>query len=347
MKFKVLLIGILMLGLALGVAAVGSGTDVDNSHLIQIISPAVVSVQALIDPEEGTWSSASGFIVDPTGKVVTACHAVLGATEVTVELQDGISYEATVERCSDDDVEAKLFDVAILQLQGVSGYLPQDWLGDSDNVNLGEEIMVLSYPGPYGEFNVVRGEISGRLPRQYLTLGNEVYRAALLAQFEISWERASEGSLEDIGDLIDLDSSHPSLADLARFAQKDTFVLGVREPLEDDVFCGLVSNVSGEEIEVDGIDCEELVDWLWVKKTGETAKLNREVEFLKTSAPINGGSSGGPVFNLSGQVIGIVSWGRGIEIEEDWLGYIEEVHSWAGTNFIVPAAAIQTTLAGS
>jgi len=342
MKVKTLLTIVSLGVLVLGLAAVGSGSGVDQSSLLKLISPAVTSVQALVDPEEEIWISASGFIIDPRGRVVTPCHAVLNATRIIVELQDGRSYDATVERCSDDDLEAKMLDVAVLQLQGVSGYLPQVWLGDSAAVELGEEIMVLSYPGPYGEFNVVRGEISGRLTRQYLTLGNEVYRAALLVQLEYRGDGYYTGAV------LDLESSNPNLADVVEFARKDTLIIAVEQPSEASLFCGMVSvvDVAGQEITIDELDCDLLIEG-WIYRTGRTAKLNREVEFLKTSAPISDGSSGGPAFNPSGQVIGIASWGRDIEIEENWLGYIKEVHLWPGTNYIVPSNLIKSLLEGS
>lgn len=337
MKVKILLLlGVLVLGLA----AIGSGGGVDQSSLLKLISPAVVSVQALVDPEEEVWKSASGFIIDPHGVVITACHAVLNAASVIVQLRDGSRYEATVERCSDDDIEAKMLDVAVLQLQGVSRYLPQVWLGDSTAVELGEEILVLSYPGPYGEFNVVRGEISGRLARQYLTLGNEVYRAALLVQLE------KHGDVYRTGKVLDLESSNPNLAEVVEFAKENTLIIAVDQPSEAAVFCGIVTAVdaAGQEITIDELDCEMLVEG-WIYRTGRTATLDREVEFLKTSAPISDGSSGGPVFNPSGQVIGIVSWGRSIEIEEGLFG-IEEIHLWTGTNYIVPSNLIKALLEG-
>jgi S1-C subfamily serine protease len=339
MKTKLLLVSLFLSSCILGLSGIGSGGDLDYSSLLRLISPAVVSVQGLIDPEEGLWVSASGFIIEPTGKVITACHAVLNVAKVTVQLQDGSSYEANVERCSDDDLEAKMLDVAILQLQGVSHYLPQLWLGDSSAVHLGGGVLVLSHPGPYGEFNVVTGEISGRLSRQYLILENRVYRAALLVRLE----RRPDGY--HTGAALDLDSSHPSLKDVIAFAEKDTLIIAVERPREDELFCGMVSSIDAprQALVVDEIDCEWLFEG-WIRKTGRTAKLDREVEFLKTSAPISDGSSGGPVLNLSGQVIGVVSWGRSIEIEEDWLGYIEAIHLWAGTNYIVPSDLIRTLL---
>ena len=341
MKVKfLLLLGVLILGLA----AIGSGSGVDQSSLLKLISPAVVSVQAF-DPEEGEWNSASGFIIDPSGKVITTCSAVLNATEINVQLRDGSRYEATVERCSEDDIEAKMLDVAVLQLQGVSGYLPQVWLGDSAAVRLGEEVMVLSYPGPYGEFNVVNGVISGRLTRQYLTLEDAVYRVAFLAQIEVDWETEAEeeGWIVDIGEILDLDYAHPTLAELASFVQKDTLILAIAEPLEDDLFCGVVSSIEGQGIVVDEISCLLLFLALGVVKTGQVATLDREIEFLKTSAPIEGGSSGGPVFNLSGQVIGMVSWGRGVEVEITDEEEIEP-HYWPGTTYVIPADLIKPLL---
>jgi S1-C subfamily serine protease len=339
MRKSILVLMLVVLGLAVGL--VGSGSEFDFSHLLAQISPAVVKVRVAYDPEGRNMAEASGFIVDPNGRVVTACHAVLGATQITVLLQDGSSYQATAERCTEDDLEAKMFDVALLQLPGAPAWLPQNWLGDSNSVYLGENVFLLSYPGPYGEFNVAQGQITGRLLRQYVTVGSSVFRLRLLAELIID----ERGYLEDVGAVLDLESSNPSLAEISRSVRKGTFVFAFEEPGLDNPFCGLVSSVKGQEIGVVEIDCLGILSNGIVVQTGREAKLDREVEFFRSNAPISPGSSGGPLFSMSGQVIGIASWGRDVEIETDEEGFITGVRSWQGANFVVPSAALKAIVA--
>jgi len=345
-RIKIWLIGALLAGFLVGHSSSGSGGDLDYSALLSQLSPAVVSVSALVDPEDDLWVKASGFVIDPAGKVITACHAVLGATEIFVELQSGERYDARVERCSEDDLEAKLHDVAVLQLEE-HGPLSQVWLGDSDAVHLGQSVLVLSYPGPYGEFSVVTGEISGHLRRQFLTSGDDVYRVVLLAHAGIEWYDGGkeQGELAWIGEILDLEASHPGLSELEAFAQEDTLVLALEAPRADKLFCGVVSTAS-PQVAVERISCGALIDY-YIEKTGYVAQLDREVGFLKTSAPVGRGSSGGPVFNLNGQVLGLVSWGKTIEIERGFFGIIEDIYLWPATNYIVPAEAIERILQGN
>lgn len=330
------LIPILMLVVLLLAAGLAARSEFDFSHLLAQIAPAVVKVRAAYGSEGQTWAEASGFIVDPAGKVLTACHAVLGATAITVILQDGSSYSATAERCAEEDLEAKILDVALLQLEGAPAWLPQSWLGDSRSIYLGENIFLLSYPGPYGEFNVAQGQITGRLLRQYVTMEKQVFRLRLLAELVTD----ARGYLQRVGAVLDLEAANPSLAEISRWVRRGTFVFALEEPELARPFCGLVSSVREQEVAIVEIDCLGILAGGVIIETGREAMLDREVEFFRTNAPMSPGSSGGPLFSLSGQVIGLASWGRGVEIETDDQGFVTGVSSWQGANFVVPSASL-------
>ena len=140
----------------------------------------------------------SGVLISADGKILTAAHMVQSADVASVEFPDG---PEIIARVISSDVRS---DVALLQLKQVPTGIAPATLGDSNKLEVGDEIFVVG--APYG--------IS-----QTLTAGHLSGRHCLNSNDESS----------------------------------------------------------------------------------------TSVEFLQTDAAVNGGSSGSPVFNLNGEVVGIVS----------------------------------------
>jgi len=140
----------------------------------------------------------SGVLISADGKILTAAHVVQTSDVASVEFPDG---QEVIARVIGTDVRS---DVALLQLKQIPSGIAPATLGDSNKLEVGDEIFVVG--APYG--------IS-----QTLTAGH----------------------------------------------------------------------LSGRH---------------WLNKNDESATA---VEFLQTDAAVNGGSSGSPVFNLNGDVVGIIS----------------------------------------
>jgi serine protease Do len=84
-------------------------------------------------------SSGSGFVVDPTGVIVTNAHVVEGASAARVRLFDGRRFTGKVVG-RDNRV-----DLALLKIDGVAD-LPTLPLGDSNRLRVGEFVMALGHP---------------------------------------------------------------------------------------------------------------------------------------------------------------------------------------------------------
>ena len=100
--------------------------------------PSVVSISADGDTGSGT---GSGFIIDPSGLVVTNNHVVssTGAnTKLTVHFADGSSADATIVGTSPD------YDLAVLST-GRTG-LPSLAFADSDTVAVGDTVVAVGSP---------------------------------------------------------------------------------------------------------------------------------------------------------------------------------------------------------
>ncbi len=84
--------------------------------------------------------AGSGFIIDPSGIVLTNNHVVEDADQVRVKLDDGRSFDAEVMG------RDPLTDVALLKLKGAPGNLPSVPLGDSDALRVGDPVMAIGNP---------------------------------------------------------------------------------------------------------------------------------------------------------------------------------------------------------
>ncbi len=99
-------------------------------------------------------SQGSGFIVSPTGKVVTNFHVVRGATEVMVVTDDGTEYRAKVKG-SDEKT-----DVALLEIQGGKTDFPTVPFAATD-IRPGDWVLAVGNPFGLGG-SVTAGIVSAR-----------------------------------------------------------------------------------------------------------------------------------------------------------------------------------------
>jgi len=96
----------------------------------------------------------SGFIVDPEGFVVTNNHVIDGAGEITVILQDGTRYTATLKGRDPKT------DLALLKIEAPEE-LPYVRFGDSDKAKVGDWVVAVGNPFGLGG-SVSAGIISAR-----------------------------------------------------------------------------------------------------------------------------------------------------------------------------------------
>jgi trypsin-like peptidase len=122
------------------------------SEIAREQSKAVVVLEGL-DERSNVVGQGSGFIVTENGAIVTNLHVVQGASWVRVKLPSGDMYK-TVDVVDIDDVK----DLVVLKIKGFR--LPTVRLGDSDRVESGESVVVIS--SPEGLTNsVTTGVVSG------------------------------------------------------------------------------------------------------------------------------------------------------------------------------------------
>ncbi|MHA6287116.1 Do family serine endopeptidase [Maricaulis sp. CAU 1757] len=149
------------------------------AQLAEELSPAVVNISAAqrLNTEDGlpqfpegspleqfndilgdapriANSLGSGFIIDPSGLVVTNNHVIDGADEVEVALPDGRVFAAEVVGID------PVTDLAVLQME-VSEELPFVSFGDSDRARVGDWVIAIGNPFGLGG-TLTAGVVSAR-----------------------------------------------------------------------------------------------------------------------------------------------------------------------------------------
>jgi serine protease Do len=141
------------------------GAGVDFAAVAARVNAAVVNVDAASRDsdarsrvrrrwdDEAQEGSGSGFIVDPSGYILTNHHVVERADRVAVTLADGRLFRASIV-----GVDPAL-DVALLRIP-VSEPLPVAPLGDSDALRAGEWVCAIGNPLGYYVHSVTVGVVS-------------------------------------------------------------------------------------------------------------------------------------------------------------------------------------------
>jgi S1-C subfamily serine protease len=82
----------------------------------------------------------SGFVVDTQGHIVTNDHVVDGASSISVEFEDGATYDATLVGADAST------DVAVIKVDAPSSELTPLQLGDSSSVGVGDAVVAIGSP---------------------------------------------------------------------------------------------------------------------------------------------------------------------------------------------------------
>ncbi|HEV8135397.1 MAG TPA: trypsin-like peptidase domain-containing protein [Pyrinomonadaceae bacterium] len=136
------------------------------------VSPAVVFISAVsINPyrmsDRVEHIVGSGFIVDRSGLILTNSHVVFGRQLIDVTLDDGSTVPAQLIGAD------PIFDVALLRIpKPTQGVLNIVDLGDSDRVQVGEEVIAIGNPLGLDQ-SLTRGVISAInrvLPETFFSL---------------------------------------------------------------------------------------------------------------------------------------------------------------------------------
>jgi len=163
-------------------------------NIYQRVSPAVVNIEISIDHGEGLGlvdvASGSGFIIDPSGYIVTNSHVIQDASEVRVNLADGTVLLADV-------VGADPYsDIAVIHVTPPAGYeLVAVELGDSDQLLVGQRVIAIGNPfGLSGTMTVGIVSAVGRtLPSTASTVEGRSFSNPLIIQTDAAINPGNSG----------------------------------------------------------------------------------------------------------------------------------------------------------
>jgi len=168
----VLILAIIVIGMpVMPLASTKSSCTETVPELFRRLSPSVVSISAVsFDPFRSRNRMAttvgSGLIISEDGLVLTNSHLVFAHQTINVTLDDGRMVPAEMVGAD------PLLDLAVLRIPLPTRGLPTINFGDSDKLEIGEEVLALG--NPFGlEQTLTRGIISGinrTLPTAPMTL---------------------------------------------------------------------------------------------------------------------------------------------------------------------------------
>ncbi len=146
-------------------------------------------------------SSASGFVFDPSGYVLTNNHVVRDAEEIKLQFMDGTEYEAEVVGVDPST------DIAVLHVLN-AGRLPSLVIGNSDSIRVGDWAIAVGNPFGYLGGSVTVGVISA-LGRNDLNImgGSPAYQNFIQTDASINFGN-SGGPLVNIrGEVIGINTA--------------------------------------------------------------------------------------------------------------------------------------------
>ncbi|MDL2288300.1 trypsin-like peptidase domain-containing protein [Oscillospiraceae bacterium OttesenSCG-928-F05] len=117
----------------------GVRRELDVPEIAEKCLPSVVGIQAVLESNYGTsTSTGTGIIMQENGYIITNCHVIEGASQVSVSLNDERTFEA---RIIGKDGRS---DLAVLKIEA-TGLTPAEF-GNSDGLRVGELAVAIGNP---------------------------------------------------------------------------------------------------------------------------------------------------------------------------------------------------------
>ena len=195
--------------------AIANDIGASKSEMIHRLLPTVVNISVRKEvtspsqPATAAFSGGngggetkifvgSGFVIDPSGLLVTNYHVVEDAFEITVTLSDGTVLPGKTLYAS------RIADLAVVQVKPDHPLTPVEW-GDSNKVRVGDQVFAIGNPLGFG-MSVSAGIVSG-LNRN---IGDSPYDAYMQTDAAIN-HGSSGGPLFDMeGHVIGVDTAMAS-----------------------------------------------------------------------------------------------------------------------------------------
>lgn len=329
-------------------APLSAQAQIDFSGLWDDLSPAVVSVETpSVGTGSGFVVQYNGADGEPTWGILTACHVVSDAPrpfakssrlpQVQVAFrawQREVHMTAGVVDC---DVRR---DVALLQPLDAAGDVttlpdyfralarergnarlrafPRLWLSpDGADLNPLTSVVAIGYPGPFSELNAVMGRVSAQLPVPYVQASDgTLFAGEVMIVYEGPADVAlDEDAIRQIQQIAGL-----RVDQVAQLAQRildsglGMLILTADFPGSDQSTGWDVVDVDDGVVQVQArpiqISSGLFGTTVTIRPRQERAgTVSFEQRFMRLDAPVGSGFSGGPVMNMSGQVVGMVQWG--------------------------------------
>ncbi len=233
--------------------------------------PAIVTIEVLTPEGE---SKGTGFLVDPSGTVVTCLHVVKGASKASAVLTNGERYEVRQIRTYDERR-----DIVVLKIPAFD--LPAIPLGNSNNVKPGQSVLL------FGSNLGLEGSVTGGVISGIRNLPQGIR----LIQTDAPANRGNSGGplINTEGEVIGVVGSKMVGADVegVAFALPINYVRGLLQMPDDNLeltaLSGALATTGGDPDE-----CASCVDRLTDVKTIYVDTFgNREAAILVREKAIN------------------------------------------------------------
>jgi serine protease Do len=115
----------------------------DLADVVALVKPSVVAINTevtsydIFHQQYTQQGAGSGWIIDPSGIIVTNNHVVEGAKTITVTTDDGVTYQADMTKVYTDSLN----DLAIIKINASN--LPYLKTGNSNSMRIGDWVIAI------------------------------------------------------------------------------------------------------------------------------------------------------------------------------------------------------------